>query len=77
MYTEDLTRAGVRKVLNPTGRQRTYDVRSATREGDTVTVSVLITDLSAKAARCYRFTRPVHDVSGTNSATAVPATSCE
>ncbi|MGW4020311.1 hypothetical protein [Streptomyces sp. NPDC005009] len=76
MYAEDLTRAGIQDVLDPTGR-RSFDVRSATREGDTVTVSVLVTDLSAKASQCYRFTRTVHDVSGTNSATAAPAISCE
>lgn len=77
MHTGDLTRVGVRKVLNPTGRQRTYDVRSATREGDTVTVSVLVTALNAKATQCYRFTRPVQDVSGPNSATVAPTISCE
>lgn len=76
LHTEDLTRAGVRKALDPTGRGRTYDVRSAAHEKDTATVSVLVTAPEATTAQCYRFTRPVQDVSGPNSATAVPALSC-
>ncbi|BFO16366.1 hypothetical protein SHKM778_27540 [Streptomyces sp. KM77-8] len=76
MYTEDLTRAGVSKALDPTGRQRTYDVRSAAREDDTVTVAVLVSSPDATTTQCYRFTRPVQDVAGPNSAEEVPALSC-
>lgn len=76
MYAEDLTRAGVQKALDPTGRLRSYDVRSAVRRGDTVTISILLSSPGTPVGQCYRFTRPVPDDDGQGSATAVPASSC-
>ncbi|MEU7719505.1 hypothetical protein [Streptomyces tibetensis] len=75
MYAEDLTRAGVQKALDPTGRLRFYDVKSAVRRADTVTVSILLSSSDTTVAQCYRFTRPVGDADQ-GSATAVPVSSC-
>ncbi|WP_157968550.1 hypothetical protein [Streptomyces geranii] len=75
MYAEDLTRAGVQKVLDPTGR-RFYDVRNVVRGGDTVTVFVLVSSSEGAVEQCYRFTRPVYGDDRQGSATAVPALSC-
>ncbi|GAA2657633.1 hypothetical protein [Streptomyces vastus] len=76
MYAEDLTRAGVQKALDPTGRLRSYDVKSVVRRGDTVIVTILVSSSEKAVDQCYRFTRPVpgDDVQG--SAAAVPASSC-
>ncbi|MFH9061671.1 hypothetical protein ACH4GM_10720 [Streptomyces coeruleorubidus] len=76
MYAEDLTRAGVQKALDPTGRLRSYDVKSAVRRADTVTVSILLSSPDTTVGQCYRFTRPVHNDDGLGTATAVPTSSC-
>ncbi|GAA2919549.1 hypothetical protein GCM10011428_39880 [Streptomyces violaceus] len=76
MYAEDLTRAGVQKALDPTGRLRSYDVKRAARRADTVTVSILLSSPDTTVGQCYRFTRPVPGGDGLGSATAVPASSC-
>jgi hypothetical protein len=76
MYAEDLTRAGVQKALDPTGRLRSYDVKSAVRRADTVTVSILLSSPDTTVGQCYRFTRHVPGGDGLGSATAVPASSC-
>ncbi|MCT9138458.1 hypothetical protein [Streptomyces violarus] len=76
MYAEDLTRAGVQKALDPTGRLRFYDVKSAVRRADTVTVSILLSSPDTTVGQCYRFTRPVPGDDGLGSATAVPTSSC-
>ncbi|MFJ8715856.1 hypothetical protein ACIRD9_22135 [Streptomyces violaceus] len=75
MYAEDLTRAGVQDALDPTGR-RSFDVKDVVREGDTMTVSVLVSSSAAAVDQCYRFTRPVPGDDGQGSATAVPTSSC-
>ncbi|MCE7048038.1 hypothetical protein [Streptomyces purpurascens] len=75
MYAEDLTRAGVQDALDPTGR-RSFDVKNVVREGDTMTVSVLVSSSGAAVDQCYRFTRPVPGDDGQGSATAVPTLSC-
>ncbi|MFI6375464.1 hypothetical protein [Streptomyces sp. NPDC050546] len=75
MYAEDLTRTGVQKALDPTGR-RSFDVRNVAREGDKLTVSVLVSSSEAAVAQCYRFTRPAPGDDGQGSATAVPTSSC-
>jgi hypothetical protein len=75
MYAEDLTRAGVQKALDPTGR-RSFDVKSVVREGDTVTVSAVVSSSGAAVDQCYRFTRPTPGDDGQGSATAVPTSSC-
>ncbi|MFE0251163.1 hypothetical protein [Streptomyces sp. NPDC059010] len=78
MPAEDLTRAGVQKALDPTGQRRSYDVKSAARRGDTVTVSLVVSSRGPGTTvdQCYRFTRPAAGGDGQNSATAVPASSC-
>lgn len=76
MHAEDLTRTGVQKALDPNGRLRFYDVRSAVRKGDTVTVSILVSSPGTTAGQCYRFTRPVAGDVGQSSTTAIPASSC-
>ncbi|MFF3879412.1 hypothetical protein [Streptomyces sp. NPDC001978] len=73
MHAEDLSRAGVQKALNPTGR-RSYDVKSVVGKGETVTVFVLVSSAEGAVDQCYRFTRPAGD-DGQGSA-AVPASSC-
>lgn len=75
MYAEDLTRTGVQDALAPTGR-RSFDVKNVVREGDTVTVSVLVSSSETAVDQCYRFTRPVPGDDGRGHATAVPASSC-
>lgn len=75
MYAEDLTRAGLQDALDPTGR-RSFDVKNVVREGDTMTVSVLVSSSGAAVDQCYRFTRPVPGDDGQSSATAVPTSSC-
>ncbi|MFE7816014.1 hypothetical protein ACFU5P_29555, partial [Streptomyces sp. NPDC057433] len=75
MYAEDVTRAGVQDALDPTGR-RSSDVKHVVREGDTITVSVLVSSSQAAVDQCYRFTRPVTGDDSRSSATAVPASSC-
>ncbi|MEU4485928.1 hypothetical protein AB0H94_13730 [Streptomyces purpurascens] len=75
MYAQDLTRAGVQKALNPTGR-RSFEVKSVAREGDSTTVSVVVSSPGAAVDQCYRFTRPALDDDGQDSATAVPTSSC-
>ncbi|GGK79009.1 hypothetical protein [Streptomyces flaveus] len=75
MYAEDLTRAGVQKALDPTGR-RSFDVKSVVREGDTMTVSAVVSSSGAAVDQCYRFTRPTPGDDGQGSATAVPTSSC-
>ncbi|MGW7301727.1 hypothetical protein [Streptomyces sp. NPDC054829] len=69
LYPEDLTEAGVRKALDPTG-----DVRGVVRGADTVTVSVVLSTADGKTSQCYRFTRPLNG--SPDSTTAVPASSC-
>ncbi|MFJ8468278.1 hypothetical protein [Streptomyces swartbergensis] len=76
MYAEDLTRAGVQKALDPTGRRHSYDVKSAVRRADTVTVSILLSSPDTTVGQCYRFTRPVAGDDGQGSATALPTSSC-
>jgi hypothetical protein len=76
MYAEDLTRAGVQKALDPTGRLRSYDVKSAVRRADTVTVSMLLSSPDTAVGQCYRFTRHAPGGAGQGSATAVPVSSC-
>ncbi|WP_432198838.1 hypothetical protein [Streptomyces sp. bgisy027] len=75
MYAGDLTRAGVQDALDPTGR-RSFDVKNVVREGDAVTVSVLVASSKAAVDQCYRFTRTVPGDDGQGSATAVSASSC-
>lgn len=75
MYAEDLTRARIQDALDPTGR-RSFNVKNVVRQGDTMTVSVLVSSSQAAVNQCYHFTRPVPDDDGQGSATAVPATSC-
>ncbi|MBR8639191.1 hypothetical protein KEF29_07275 [Streptomyces tuirus] len=75
MYAEDLTRAGVQNALDPTGR-RSFEVKSVVREGDTTTVSVVVSSSGTAVDQCYRFTRPVQGDGGQGSATAVPLSSC-
>ncbi|MGR4847439.1 hypothetical protein [Streptomyces sp. LARHCF252] len=75
MYAEDLTRAGVQNALDPTGR-RYFDVKNVVREGDTMTVAVLVSSSEAAVDQCYRFTRPAPGADGLGSATAVPTSSC-
>lgn len=75
MYAQDLTRARVQKALDPTGR-RTYEVKSVVREGDSTTVSVVVSGSGAAVGQCYRFTRPVPGGAGRGPATAVPTSSC-
>ncbi|GHG94215.1 hypothetical protein [Streptomyces lanatus] len=74
MYARDLTLAGVRRALDPTGRLGYYDVRTATREGRHSTITVLIRDarLTDTAAQCYRFVRKLDS----GSVTALPLTAC-
>ncbi|WP_159029624.1 hypothetical protein [Streptomyces qaidamensis] len=74
MYAQDLTRAGVQKALNPTGR-RSFEVKSVVRQRDTTTVSVVVSSSGAAVDQCYRFTRPAPG-DGQGPATAVPASSC-
>ncbi|MFI7408666.1 hypothetical protein ACIBU0_08375 [Streptomyces sp. NPDC049627] len=76
MHAEDLTRAGVQKALDPTGRLRSYDVKSALRKADTVTVTILLSSPDTTVDQCYRFTRPVSDDAAQGSTTAVPTPSC-
>ncbi|MFC8147687.1 hypothetical protein ACFUKV_38985 [Streptomyces paradoxus] len=71
MYAEDMTRAGVQGTLDPTGR-RSFDVKSVVREGDTLTVSAVVSSPGATVGQCYRFTGGDHR----GSATAVPTSSC-
>ncbi|MEU6513667.1 hypothetical protein [Streptomyces sp. NPDC046978] len=73
MYAEDLSRAGIQKGLDPTGR-RVYDVKSVVTKGQAVTAFVLVSSFEGAADQCYRFTRPLGD-DGKGSA-AVPASSC-
>ncbi|WP_127466846.1 hypothetical protein [Streptomyces sp. B27] len=73
MYAEDLTRAGVQKVLDPTGL-RFFDVKDVVREGDTMTISVLVLSSDAEVDQCYHFIRPVQG--GDNQGSATPASSC-
>jgi hypothetical protein len=75
MYAEDLTRAGVQKALDPSGRG-SFDVKSAARKGDTVTVFVLVSSSEGAVDQCYRFTRPVSGDGGQHAAGSVPAWSC-
>ncbi|WNZ06378.1 hypothetical protein [Streptomyces sp. 11x1] len=75
MYAEDLTRAGVQDALDPTAR-RSFDVKNVVRQGDTMTVSVLVSSSQSAVKQCYRFTRPVPGDDGHGSATAVPTSSC-
>ena len=75
MYPEDLTKAGVRKALDPLGKQRSYDVRSVVREADTVTVLAVLSTADATTSQCYRVARPADDAIP-DSTTAVPASSC-
>ncbi|WP_437046324.1 hypothetical protein [Streptomyces sp. enrichment culture] len=75
MYAEDLTRAGVQEALDPTGR-RSFDVKDVVREGDRMTLSVLVSSSEKAVDQCYRFTRPVAGDDGQGSATAVPVASC-
>ncbi|MGW0828383.1 hypothetical protein [Streptomyces sp. NPDC002845] len=76
MPVEELTRTGVQKALDPTGRLRSYDVKSAVREGNTATVSILVSSPGTTVDQCYRFTRPVPGDDGQHSATAIPVPSC-
>ncbi|MEU2821545.1 hypothetical protein ABZ763_04480 [Streptomyces bacillaris] len=73
MYAEDLTRAGVQKALDPTGL-RFFDVKNVVREGDTMTISVLVLSSDAEVDQCYHFIRPVQG--GDNQGSATPASSC-
>jgi hypothetical protein len=73
----ELTRAGVRKALDPTGTLRTFTVRSVARGDGTVAVSVLISSHDGTAEQCYDFTRPVPGPGEARpSVTAVPTSSC-
>jgi hypothetical protein len=75
MYAQDLTHSGVQKALNPTGR-RSFEVKSVAREGDTTTVSVVVSSSGAAVDQCYDFTRHAPGGDGRSSATAVPTASC-
>ncbi|MFH9039941.1 hypothetical protein ACH4FA_11335 [Streptomyces sp. NPDC017966] len=84
-----LTRAGLRRALEPTGRpsgESRSDVRSVVREGRTVVAVVLFRypdryqaqdEGSAPVEQCYRLTRFL-DLQGgfVKPVTAVPVTSC-
>jgi hypothetical protein len=76
MYAEGLTRTGVQKALDPTGRLRSYDVKSVVHKGDTVTVSIRISNLGQTVNQCYRFTRTAPGTDVQREATAVPVLSC-
>lgn len=76
MYGKDLTKAGVRKALDPRGRLRPYDVKSVVRKADTVSVSILLSSPDTVVDQCYRFTRPIVGVNGQTPVTAVPMSSC-
>ncbi|MEU2980882.1 hypothetical protein ABZ678_29020 [Streptomyces hirsutus] len=76
MHAEDLTQTGVRKALDPTGKLRSYDVKSVVRRGDSVAVSILVSSPGTTVGQCYRFIRPVHGDDSQISAAAVPASSC-
>ncbi|MGW7280947.1 hypothetical protein ACWGIV_22115, partial [Streptomyces sp. NPDC054844] len=75
MYVEDLTDVGVQEALDPTDRG-SYDVKNVVRDGDLVTVSVLVSSSKSAVDQCYRFTRPISGGDGLGSATAVPAPAC-
>ncbi|RSN39040.1 hypothetical protein DMH12_37120 [Streptomyces sp. WAC 04229] len=75
MNAEALTKEGINEALDPTGR-RSFDVKNVVREGDTMTVSVLVSSSETAVDQCYHFTRPVPGDEGHGSATAVPASSC-
>ncbi|MFF7450352.1 MULTISPECIES: hypothetical protein [unclassified Streptomyces] len=75
LYAEDLTRAGVQQALDPTGRG-SFDVRRVVREGDTTTVSAVVSSSRPAVGQCYRFTRPAPGGDGRSPATAVPTSSC-
>ncbi|QIJ60652.1 hypothetical protein [Streptomyces sp. JB150] len=74
MYAEDLTHATVRKALDPTGRQRPYNVKSVQRTADTITLAILLSSSDPMAGQCYRFTWRIANDQRTT--TAVPVSSC-
>jgi hypothetical protein len=51
-------RGAVPDALDLTGR-RSFDVKNVVREGDMMTVSVLVSSSETTVDQCYRFTRPV------------------
>lgn len=75
MYPENLTHDGVQDVLDPTGG-RFFDVKDVVRDGDEVSLSVLVLSPQAAVTQCYRFTRSVRGHVSQGSATAVPESSC-
>ncbi len=79
MNATDLTPAGVRRALDPTGSLGYYDVKSAQREGRTATVTAVIRDArraNATAEQCYRFVRDLGTEGSVDDVTAVPLSTC-
>ncbi|WP_329304654.1 hypothetical protein [Streptomyces anulatus] len=75
MYADDLTRIRVQNALDPT-RPRSFDVKTVVREGNTMSIFVLVSSSDSEVNQCYRLTRPVPGDNNQGFGTAVPALSC-